>query len=139
MFPLPPTDLLATVFEMLSAYLIVCLVGNQMSIVLPSAVRAGSMRSSDTKTLRVLARFLAMLGLLVAFLPLALPIGIDYLMRQLLLAQFAWGEWIPIYLILAMLLALVVLFVYRAVLDYQGGLLQRRELRVLEAVTTKDD
>jgi hypothetical protein len=38
-----------------------------------------------------------------------------------------------------MLLALVVLFVYRAVLDYQGGLLQRRELRVLEAVTTKDD
>jgi hypothetical protein len=37
------------------------------------------------------------------------------------------------------LVALITLFVYRMVLDYQGGLLQQRELRILEAVTTKDD
>jgi hypothetical protein len=134
MFPLRPTDLLATLVELLTAYLIVCLVGNQMSILLPSAVRQGSMRSSETKVVRVLARFLAMLGMLVAFVPLTLPIGIDYLAQQ-----FPWGEWIPTYLILSLLLALVTLFVYRIVLDYQGGLLQQRELRILEAVTTKDD
>jgi ABC-2 type transport system permease protein len=139
MFPLRLTELLATLVEMLSAFLIVCLVGNQMSILLPSAIRQGSMRSSDTKVLRVLLRFVAMLGLLVAFVPLALPLGIDYLARQFLLQQFAWVEWIPIYLILSLLVALVTLFVYRTVLDYQGELLQRRELRILEAVTTKDD
>jgi ABC-2 type transport system permease protein len=134
MFPLRATDFLATFVELLSAYLIVCLVGNQMSIVLPSAVRQGSMRSSETKVVRVLARFVAMLAMLVAFVPLVLPIGIDYLVRQ-----FPWGEWIPTYLIFALLLALVMLFVYRSVLDYQGDLLQRREVQILEAVTTKDD
>jgi len=134
MFPLRPTDLLATLVELLTAYLIICLVGNQMSILLPSAVRQGSMRSSDTKVLRALARFVAMLGLVVSFVPLALPIGVDYLVSQL-----PGGEWIPTYLILSLLLALVALFVYRIVLDYQGGLLQKRELQILEAVTTKDD
>jgi len=132
--PLRPTDLLATLVEMLTAYLIVCLVGNQMSILLPSAIRQGSMRSSETKVVRVLARFLAMLGMLVAFVPLVIPIGVGYLVEQ-----FSWGEWIPTYLILSLLVALTTLFVYRIVLDYQGGLLQRRELRILEAVTTKDD
>jgi hypothetical protein len=139
MFPLRPTELLATLIELLSAFLIVSLVGNQMSILLPSAVRQGSMRSSDTKVLRVLARFVAMLGLMVAFVPLAIPPGLDYLAQTFFLHQYAWGQWIPVYLILSLLLALVTLLVYRAVLDYQGGLLQRRELRVLEAVTTKDD
>jgi len=132
--PLRPTDLLATLVELLTAYLIVCLVGNQMSILLPSAVRQGSMRSSETKVVRVLARFLAMLGMLVAFVPLVIPIGVGYLVEQ-----FSWGEWIPTYLILSLLVALTTLFVYRVVLDYQGALLQRRELRILEAVTTKDD
>jgi ABC-2 type transport system permease protein len=139
MFPLRPTELLATLVELLSAFLIVCLVGNQMSILLPSAVRQGSMRNSDTKVLRVLARFVAMLGLMVAFVPLAIPPGLDYLAQTFFLQQYAWGKWIPVYLILSLLLALVTLLVYRTVLDYQGGLLQRRELRVLEAVTTKDD
>jgi hypothetical protein len=132
--PLRPTDLLATLVELLTAYLIVCLVGNQMSILLPSAIRQGSMRSSETKVVRVLARFLAMLGMLVAFVPLVIPIGVGYLVEQ-----FSWGKWIPTYLILSLLVALTTLFVYRIVLDYQGGLLQRRELRILEAVTTKDD
>jgi ABC-2 type transport system permease protein len=134
MFPLRLTDLLATFVELVTAYLIVCLVGNQMSILLPSAIRQGSMRSSETKVVRVLARFLAMLGMLVAFVPLVIPLGVGYLVEQ-----FAWGEWIPTYLILSLLVALITLFVYRAVLDYQGGLLQQRELRILEAVTTKDD
>ena len=31
------------------------------------------------------------------------------------------------------------LFVYRMVLTYQGDLLQRRELQILQAVTTKED
>jgi ABC-2 type transport system permease protein len=135
MFPLRLTDLLATFVELLTAYLIVCLVGNQMSILLPSAIRQGSMRSSETKVVRVLARFLAMLGMLVAFVPLVIPLGAGYLVEQV----FPWAEWIPVYLILSLLVALITLFVYRMVLDYQGGLLQQRELRILEAVTTKDD
>jgi ABC-2 type transport system permease protein len=135
MFPLRLTDLLATFVELLTAYLIVCLVGNQMSILLPSAIRQGSMRSSETKVVRVLARFLAMLGMVVAFVPLVIPLGVGYLVEQV----FPWAEWIPVYLILSLLVALITLFVYRMVLDYQGGLLQRRELRILEAVTTKDD
>jgi ABC-2 type transport system permease protein len=134
MFPLRVTDLLATFVELVSAYLIVCLVGNQMSILLPSAVRQGSMRSSETRVVRALARFFAMLVMLASFAPLLLPIGIDYFIRQ-----FPWGEWIPSYLLLSLLLASVIFFVYRAVLDYQGGLLGRRELQILEAVTTRED
>ena len=139
MFPLRLSEFLATLVEMVSAFLIVCLVGNQMSILLPSAIRQGSMRSSDTKVLRVLLRFVALLGLLVAFVPLAVPLGLDYLARQFLFEQFGWLDWVPIYLILSLLVAVVILLVYRTVLDYQGELLQRRELRILEAVTTRDD
>ena len=139
MFPLRLSEFLATLVEMVSAFLIVCLVGNQMSILLPSAIRQGSMRSSDTKVLRVLLQLVAMLGLVVAFVPLALPLGVDYLLQTFLLRQYAWGEWIPVYLILSLLVAVVILLVYRTVLNYQGGLLQRRELQILQAVTTKDD
>jgi hypothetical protein len=134
-FPLRVTDFLATLVELLSAYLIVCLVGNQMSILLPSAVRQGSMRSSsDTKTLRVLAKLGAMLGQLVCFVPLAIPIGVSYLVEML-----PWGRWVPAYLIGALAVSVATMFVYRSLLEYQGGLLHRRELRILDAVTAKED
>ena len=121
--------------ELLSAYLIVCLVGNQMSILLP--VNCAARFDAALRTPRCSACWpasLAMLGQLVAFVPLVIPIGVDYLIHQ-----FSWGQWIPAYLIISLLMALVLLFVYRNVLEYQGGLLQRRELRILEAVTAKED
>ena len=82
LFPLGPMDLLATVIELVTAYLIVCLSGNQMSILLPAAARSGSMRASSTRPLHIVARLFAMLGMMVAFVPLTIPLGIDYVVQQ---------------------------------------------------------
>jgi hypothetical protein len=134
LYPLSVTQFLASLVQLVSAYLIVCLVGNQTSILLPTAVRAGSLRASTSTMLGSLLRLLAALGLAAAILPLFIPLGID-----LLLHGFNVGPMIPIYLIVAAFELFVLVMLYRRLLESQGILLQAREQKILEAVTTKND
>jgi ABC-2 type transport system permease protein len=132
--PLPVTHFLASLVQLVTAYLIVCLMGNFTSILVPSAIRAGTFRSSNTTFTNGLLRLVAAAALMVALSLLFIPLGIDLIARSLEFAQF-----VPIYLILALLeLALVVVF-YRLLLESQGLLLQSREQKILQAVTTKND
>ncbi len=134
LYPLSVTHFLASLVQLVSAYLIVCLVGNHTSIVLPTAVRAGSLRASTSTMAGSLLRILAVLGLTAAFVPLFIPLGID-----LLLHSFNLGRMIPVYLILAALELSVLVMLYRLLLESQGLLLQAREQKILEAVATKND
>ena len=134
LYPLSVTQFLASLMQLVSAYLIVCLVGNHTSILLPTAVRAGSLRASTSTMLGSLLRLLAALGLAAALLPLFIPLGID-----LLLHGFDVGRAIPFYLIVAALELFVLVMLYRRLLESQGTLLQAHEQRILEAVTAKND
>lgn len=132
--PQSATNFVASLIQLGSAFFIVCLVGNYTSIMLPNAVRSGALRSSTTTFSGSLLRLLAVFCLMVALVPLGIPLAIDLFVHGLNL-----GMGIPIYLILAaMELALLAMF-YRLILASQGLLLQAREQKILEAVTAKND
>ena len=48
-----------------------------------------------------------------------------------------WFTWFPAYVVLGALQAVLIGLLYRRGLDWQGGLLQRREQRILEIVGSK--
>ena len=56
---------------------------------------------------------------------------------EALLSYMNWFAWFPAYVVLGALQAVLMVLVYRRGLDWQGGLLQRREQRILEIVGTK--
>ena len=133
-YPLGVGHFLASLIQMLSAYLALCIAGNQISILLPTAVRAGSMRTSSTTAVTALLRLVASMVLMTAMGLLFVPLGIEALLQ-------AFGFWrtFPVYLCLATIVFVVLVLIYRRTLEYQGALLQAHEQKVLEAVTTKND
>jgi hypothetical protein len=134
LYPLSITHFLASLVQLVSAYLMVCLVGNYTSILLPSAVRAGSFRSSTTTLSGSLLRVVAVFVLMTALGPLFLPLGIEFLLQSLQFPKF-----VPIYLILSLLELAVIAVLYGLLLEGQGLLLQSREQKILRAVTSKND
>ena len=134
LYPLSIAHFLASLVQLVSAYLMVCLIGNYTSILLPSAVRAGSFRSSTKTFSGSLLRVVAIFVLMAALGPLFLPLGIEFLLHSLQFAQF-----VPIYLILALLELALVAGLYVLLLESQGLLLQSREQKILQAVTSKND
>ena len=83
LYPLSVTHFLASLVQLVSAYLIVCLVGNYTSIVLPTAVRAGSLRASTSTMAGSLLRMLAVLCLTAAFAPPLHSVGDRFASAQL--------------------------------------------------------
>jgi len=134
LYPLAATHFIASLAQLVSAFLIVCMIGNYTSILLPNAVRAGALRASTTTLSGTFLRLLAVFCLMLSFIPLFIPLGVELLLHNLEL-----GRPFPIYLILALLELAVLILLYRLLLESQGTLLQSREQRILEAVTTKND
>jgi ABC-2 type transport system permease protein len=134
LYPLAVTHFIASLAQLVSAFLIVCMIGNYTSILLPNAVRAGALRASTTTLSGTFLRLLAVFCLMLSFIPLFIPLGVELLLHNLEL-----GRPFPIYLILALLELGVLILLYRLLLESQGILLQSREQRILEAVTTKND
>jgi ABC-2 type transport system permease protein len=132
--PLPITHFLASLVQLVTAYLIVCVVGNFTSILLPSAVRAGTFRSSTTTFTFALLRLVAVAALGAGLSLLLIPIGVDLIAHSLDFAKL-----VPFYLILAILELAAVVALYRLLLETQGLLLQSREQKILQAVTSKND
>jgi hypothetical protein len=63
-----------------------------------------------------------------------IPIGVDLIAHSLNFAKI-----VPFYLILAILELAAVVALYRLLLESQGLLLQSREQKILQAVTSKND
>jgi ABC-2 type transport system permease protein len=132
--PLPVTHFLAALVQLVTAYLIVCVMGNFTSILLPSAVRAGTFRSSKTTFTYGLLRIVATVALSGALGLLFIPLGID-----LAVSNLGYAKFVPIDLILAILELAAVSVLYWLLLESQGQLFQSREQKILAAVTAKND
>lgn len=132
--PLSVTQLIATLVQAVSVYLICCIVGNYTSILLPVAVAARSMQAHKMTTSRALCHALAAVLLMVALTPVAVPVGLGILADYL-----AWQPLVPVYLILATVLCVGLSVIYWLVLTQQGELLQSREESILSAVAAKKD
>ena len=131
-FPMRLDHFLALLFQSVPMYLAFCLLGNVLSIIAPMPTAAGSMKPVKPKAATVLIHLAFFFLFPLALSPTLIPLGIEFLM--------SWSgtlAWVPLYLILAMVECATVIWLYPVILDTQGRLLQRREQRILEVVTTK--
>jgi hypothetical protein len=131
--PMRADHFVATLVQMSSLYLVFCLVGNTVSVMAPTPIKPGSLQPVRPKGIVWLFHLGSFFALPMVLGPLLLPVGVE--------ALLAWLGYdrIPAYLILACLEVVVVAFLYRWILGLQGRLLQAREQRILEIVTSVTD
>ena len=121
---------LGAVLQLVSAYLILSLIGNQISILGPMRLKEVGMKASGAKLRIVLLQMLSFILIPVSLAPLLLPWVIEYVLRD----QY-WASWLPIYLLLQAFGLLALLAIFRWTLKQQGELLQQREQKILETLT----
>jgi hypothetical protein len=131
-YPMRLDHFVAVLPQMVVMYLLCCLLANLASILAPLPIAAGSMRPANPRVMPMLVQ--GFLGLLLPLLlaPTLLPLGVEALLQEL-----GWVQGMPIYLVLSLLQCGVVVLLYRWLLTYQGQLLQLREQKILEMVTTR--
>ncbi len=134
LFPVNLDHLLALPFQFIAMFLVFCLMTNWLSIYSPMAIRAGTFKSAQPKGLVILLALAFMFLLPLALAPTLLPLGIEVLLHS---QGYLLG--MPICLLLTLLEFVVVWFLYRAVLQWQGQWLQGREQKILETVAIKSD
>ncbi len=132
LFPMPIDHVLATVAELGAIYLLLCMVANLASILAPVPLASGSLRPAHPKAGVMVVRLGLVLTLPVLMGLAALPLGLELLVHHL-----GWLTTVPIYLLCALPELGVIAWVYGQVIAWQGNLLQSREQRILEVVTTK--
>ncbi len=128
--PLHWSHFLATIVQLLTMYLVTCLVGNLMSIVVPHGVAAGSLQPTNVRFDSVLMELLSFLLAPLGMLPALLPLGIEWWF-----ANDSQWNWIPIYLLGAVFYLVILGVCYRWVIGQQAALLAKRKVRILEIVT----
>ncbi len=132
LLPLQISHFLATLLQLAAVYLIYCLLGNLVSVFAPSAVSAGSLKPAQAKLVTILIHVLTALLSPLAFVPALIPLG-----AELALDHYDILSHVPIYLVVSAVELYAVVWIYRRMLGFQGRLLQLREQRVLEAVTSR--
>jgi hypothetical protein len=124
------TDILTAGFEFAGAFLMMSVMGNLASILVPYRIAAGSLKPTKTKGTTVLLLIVVNMLSTLALLPVFLPAGLSLLGD--------WFGWLPgaaVALVGAILLAAVSTWFYWRALEPLGRLLQRREQRILQVVT----
>jgi hypothetical protein len=125
-----PVVILATSLQLLTAFLLLSMAGNLVSVLVPYRVTPGSMKPTKLPALTMLLMFVAHMLFPIAMLPTFLPPGLG-----LLAAKLGWASATTVNLVLsAVLLAFFALF-YRLSLPSLGNLLQQREKAILQVVT----
>ncbi len=132
--PLRSDHLAAVIAQSISVYLVMCMLGNAMSIYVPIAIRPTNGMPIPGQGAKM---FLQMAMLFAFAIPLGLtliPFGIEYAINVV-----GGRSELPIFLALSLIQAILVVWLYLKVLTPQGDLLQRREQTVLGVVTQRAD
>jgi hypothetical protein len=128
--PLRLDHFLAVLAQLVSMYLLFCLLCNCVSILAPIRIAPGVMRPSQG----VGWIFLLHVGFLLLF-PVILAVTLLPLAVEFLVGGLAEG--LPVCLLGSVALCVGVVYLYRLLLTAQGDWLQAREQKILQAVTTK--
>lgn len=126
--PMRVDHFVAALIQTVPMYLFFCIAANMLSIFGPLTLKAGSGMQARNQGIR---GFSPLVLILVASLLLGctfIPLGIEALLT---LTRFAW---FPAYLVFGLLQAAGSIWLYRAVLDWEGDLLQRQEQQILAIV-----
>jgi ABC-2 type transport system permease protein len=110
------------------------MLGNYVSTICPVAMSFGSMKPTQPKigTIILQALFVFLTPLLV--LPAGIAFAIEFGLHRWLGIQ-----WLPIYLLLSIAEAGLMLWVYSLMLKAQGEFLQKREQKILAVVVSKNE
>ncbi|HLJ93309.1 MAG TPA: hypothetical protein VKU02_08980 [Gemmataceae bacterium] len=126
------SDFLATFPQLISMYLLFCMLANTLSILSPMPVAAGSFKPTNMKGINILIQLGFVFLFPLALTPTLLPLGIQFILEQL-----GWSYGVPICLLLSLLECAGIVYLYRLVLTWQGDLLQARELKILDIVAAR--
>lgn len=132
-YPMRPDHYLAAVAQLVSTYLLFCLLANALSILAPIPMAAGSMQPARVKMVPVLLQMVFLMVLPTAMVPVLLPIGAEALLNEVA-GMRGW----PVSLVLSLLVLAVTVLVYRVGLTWEGQWLGARERAVLEVVTSAE-
>ncbi|MHC4645700.1 MAG: hypothetical protein ACYTBJ_09355 [Planctomycetota bacterium] len=120
---------IAASLQLLAAFLLLSMMGNLFSILVPYHVACGFKLTKISNKTR-LFNFISQLLLSIAMAPIFLPAGIG-----LLLSRVRWLPPSSTNLLLSAVLLGLLLFFYRLSLTPLGNLLQKREKEILQIVT----
>jgi hypothetical protein len=130
--PMRLDHLAAVVVQMISMYLLFCLLANCMAIMAPMAIASGTLRPSTTRMLPVILGIAVFVLMPLVIGPTLLPLAVEFIMEY---AQITSG--VPWALLLSVLLCAAVTLFYRWLVGWQGVWLYSREQRILEIVAAK--
>jgi hypothetical protein len=132
-YPMRLDYLLAVLPQSILMYLLYCMAANWLSIFAPVPFASGTLRPVNFKAIPALLHvaFFFLLPLLLS--PALVPLAV-----QLVLESLDWTGGVPICLILSLVECVVIVFVYRLLLTWQGQVLHAREQLILKTVTTKE-
>ncbi|MFC1794888.1 hypothetical protein ACFL3Q_15035, partial [Planctomycetota bacterium] len=127
---IPFVIFIAAGLQLLAAFLLISMVGNLISILVPYRIAAGSLKPTKSSTKTTIMMLVSRIFFPIVMTPIFFPPTIG-----LLLSRFSGLPAAPVNLLFsAALLALLALF-YRLSLSPLGELLQRREKDILQVVT----
>lgn len=131
-YPMRLDHFLALFPQMISMYLLLCILANCLSILAPMPIASGSLKPANAKLVPVLLQFALLLIFPIVISPTLLPLGLEVLFDYL-----DWVRGLPVCLVLAVLECAGLLLFFRWLVGWQGVWLQSREQRIMEIVTTK--
>lgn len=129
---LPPLALLAAFFQLVTLLLLAGLAGNLLSILVPFRIQAGSLKPTKMPAGAMVMMVLCQLLFPLVMLPGFLPPLLEFLWQGA-----GWSETVPVNLLLSILLAGLMAFIYWRALTPLGRLLQRREMKILNILTAE--
>ncbi len=125
----PATVVVATILQLPAAFLLLSMMGNLLSVLVPYRVAPGSMKPTKTRTTTTLLILLSHLLFPVTLAPIFLmPLS------GLLFGWAGWASAATANLIASAMLLAVLVLCYRLSLPALGDLLERRERQVLDVV-----
>ncbi len=128
------SHILASIIQLLAAYVLFCLLGNTVSVIAPSAVASGTLKPAKSKVVTILIHIVAAFLSPIVVVPAGVFLGVELLVHGM-----GWITGVPIYLLASLLELGIALWLYRRLLPLQAQLLQQREQIVLDAVTARAD
>jgi hypothetical protein len=126
-YPMRIDHWLGAIIQMVSMFLVYCVLNNFLSMLAPTAISLGSLRPIRPKGMAVLVHLLFFFFVMPIAMGLTLiPLGLEYFAPDL-----------PVYLVLTIAESVVIAYLYFRILGVQGSLLQKREQKILEVVAAK--
>src|SRR5262249_11089290 len=130
--PMRLDHFLALLPQLVSMYLLFCMLANVLAILAPMPIASGTLRPVNPKLVPIVLQMAFFFVFPMVLAPTLLPLGVEQIVEWL-----ASVQGLPIFLGLSLLECIAVVCLYRLVLSWEGELLHIREQKILEIVTTK--